>query len=207
MSNYNQSNFYTNFFHISWTTFYIYNSISFSVNDTIKINRNHPFQPRYKILYITRSIRCTREIYVETLISQGKRKKEQRREQKARVVVALSYSRRRNHPVSTQQRPPKHRPPPWMTPSLPQKFPDPLHRRVPFLLPPLLGHGFAADSVSLDPNSIGRGRRGILLSLSPPRLRIFVLNDRWARRNNKQERHNKAVSRLSALSDPRWWTR
>lgn len=90
-----------------------------------------------------------------------------------------------------------------MTPSLPQKFPDPLHRRVPFLLPPLLGHGFAADSVSLDPNSIDRGRRGILLSLSPPRLRIFVLNDRWARRNNEQERHNKAVSRLSALSDPR----
>lgn len=55
------------------------------------------------------------------------------------------------------------------------------------------------------------GEEGILLSLSPPsivtRLRIFVLNDRWARRNNEQERHNKAVSLLSALSDPRWWTR
>lgn len=159
----------TNFFHISWTTFYIYNSISFSVNDTIKINQNHPFQPRYKILYITRSIRCTREIYVETLISQGKRKKEQRREQKARVVVALSYSRRRNHPVSTQQRPPKHRPPTMDDPLPPPKISRPVASSRPFLTPPTPRPRFRGRLCFARPKfDRPREKRDPSLSFSPP---------------------------------------
>lgn len=120
-------------------------------------------------------IRETYKVQSRNVISQERRKKRERERAKSKSssVVALSYSRR-NHPVSTQQRPPKHRPPTMDDPlPPPQKFPDPVHRRVPFLLPPPLpGQSFAAESVSLDPNSIDRWRRRDLsplssLSLSP----------------------------------------
>lgn len=184
-------------------TSYIYQLSNSNVKDIIKINPN-PSQPQYS------TIHCTNRAPIRWNIRNFPRKKEKRAETRAkskssRCAFVLAAKPPCIDPATPTQTPD---PPPWMTPSLPQKFPDPLHRRVPFLLSPL--HGFAADSVSLDPNSIDRGRRrdpSLSLSLSrlSPEFSTWMIDG--ARRNNERERHNKAVSRLSALSDPRWWTR
>lgn len=167
-----------------------------------KLTQIHISQPQYSTIY------CTNPAPIRW--NNFPRKKEKRAETRAkskssRCAFVLAAKPPCIDPATPTQTPD---PPPWMTPSLPQKFPDPLHRRVPFLLSPL--HGFAADSVSLDPNSIDRGRRrdpSLSLSLSrlSPEFSTWMIDG--ARRNSERERHNKAVSRLSALSDPRWWTR
>lgn len=140
-----------------------------------KLTQIHISQPQYSTIY------CTNRAPIRWNIRNFPRKKEKRAETRAkskssRCAFVLAAKPPCIDPATPTQTPD---PPPWMTPSLPQKFPDPLHRRVPFLLPPL--HGFAADSVSLDPNSIDRGRRrdpSLSLSLSIV-TRIFDLNDRW----------------------------
>lgn len=120
-------------------------------------------------------IRETYKVQSRNVISQERRKREREREQKARVAVWL---RSLTRDETTLYRPsnahPNTDPPPWMTPSLPPKISRPGASSRPFLTPPspLPGQSFAAESVSLDPNSIDRWRRRDLsplssLSLSP----------------------------------------
>lgn len=160
-------------------------------------------------------IRETYKVQSRNVISQERRKKRERERAKSKSssVVALSYSRR-NHPVSTQQRPPKHRPPTMDDPlPPPQKFPDPVHRRVPFLLPPHSPARVSRPSLfrSTQIRSTG-GEEGISplspLSPSPPRLSP-IARPEWsmgARRAGKAQLRRFRRRLFGFIRSPRWWT-